>query len=101
MGLRWDRVRFELDVEQIAGAYQAALEPRDLVDHANLTGAAIQLDGVAGDYANSGHCAQEGDFASAKRTIHGAFTAGNATGSTYPVLAKPGDYAEAIFTRNR
>ena len=99
-GFSWDRVRFDFDIEQIGGAYRAAVEPRDLVDPAIWTGAALHVDGAAGDDGNSGLGSQDGDFANAKRTIHAAFTAGNATGAAYRVLVKAGDYAEAAFTRN-
>ncbi|MGR3699461.1 MAG: hypothetical protein ACU0CB_14380 [Roseovarius sp.] len=98
-GFSWDRVRFDTGIEQIGGDYRAAVEPRDLVDPAIWSGAAIHVDGVAGDDGNSGLGA-DGDFTNAKRTIHAAFTAGNATGVAYRVLVKPGDYAETAFTRN-
>lgn len=88
-----------IGIEQVGRAYRAAVEPRDLVDPAIWAGAAIHVDGVAGDDANSGLGGQDGNFTNAKRTIHAAFTAGNATGAAYRVLVKPGDYAEAAFTR--
>ena len=92
-------MRFDIGIEQIGGDYRAAVEPRDLVDPAIWSGAAIHVYGLAGNDGNSGLGA-DGDFANAKRTIHAAFTAGNATCAAYRVLVEPGEYAEAAFTRD-
>lgn len=99
-GFSWDRTRFDVEIERVCGVYRAGVEPRDLVDSAIWSGAAFHVDGVAGDDGNRGLGSADGDFSNAKRTIHAAFVAGNATGAAYRVLVKPGDYAEAAFTRN-
>lgn len=98
-GLEWDTARFPLAVERLGGRYRAKLAPRALVDPAIWSGPAFHVD-VEGDDANSGVGAQDGDFSAAKRTIHAAFTAGNATGGAYRVLVKAGLYEESAFTRN-
>jgi len=98
-GFSWDRVRFDIGGEPLGGAYRATVEPHDLVDPAIWSGAAIHVDGVADLDGNSGLGA-DGDFTNAKRTIHAAFIARNVTGAAYRVPVKPGDYAEAAFTRN-
>ncbi|MEP5968919.1 MAG: hypothetical protein ABJ235_07870, partial [Sulfitobacter pontiacus] len=100
VGFSWDRTLFDFDIEQVGGRYCAAVEPRNLVDPAIWSGLALHVDGAAGDDGNSGLGVEDGDFANAKRTIHAAFAAGNATGAAYRVLVKAGNYAEAAFTRN-
>ncbi|MGJ8543872.1 MAG: hypothetical protein ACSHWZ_00410 [Sulfitobacter sp.] len=100
VGFEWDHGRFALNVVKSGGRYQVACAPRDLVDGAIWSGAALHVDGVAGDDANSGFGAEDGDFSAAKRSIHAAFVAGNATGAPYRVLVKPGDYEESAFSRN-
>lgn len=100
VGFGWDRARFDFDIEQVGGSYRAGIEPRDLVDPGIWNGAALHVDGAAGDDGNSGLGAEDGDFANAKRTIHAAFVAGNATGAAYRVLVKAGEYAEGAITRN-
>jgi len=100
VGFGWDRARFDFDIEQVGGSYRAGIEPRDLVDPGIWNGAALHVDGAAGDDGNSGLGAEDGDFANVKRTIHAAFVAGNATGAAYRVLVMAGEYAEGAFTRN-
>lgn len=99
-GFTWDVARFPVSVTRTAGRFQSNLSPRDLVNPAIWTGAAIHVDGKGGDDANSGLAAQDGDFSAAKRTIHAAFAAGNATAAPYRVIVQPGDYEESAFTRN-
>ena len=99
-GFGWDAVRFPLPVHRVGARYGVGLQPRDLVDPAIWSGPAFHVDGVAGDDANSGLGAQDGDFSAAKRTIHAAFVAGNATGAAYRVLVQAGTYSESAFTRN-
>lgn len=99
-GLGWDSARFPLSVRKRGTRYRAQLSPRDLVDPAIWSGAAIHVDGIAGDDANTGLGGFDGHFADAKRTIHAAFVAGNATAAPYRVIVKPGEYEESAFTRN-
>jgi hypothetical protein len=80
--------------------WRSGINPRALVDPAIWTGAAIHVDGVLGDDARTGLGAADGDFSQAKRTIHSAFTAGNATGAPYRVIVLSGDYALHAFTNN-
>ncbi len=74
------------------------LEPRSLVHPGIWTGAAIHVDGVAGADANSGLGAADGDFSAAKKTIHAAFTAGNATGGALPGDREAGQFSNSAFT---
>ena len=99
-GFNWDQARFGFDIYRVGTRYAADLSPRDLVDPAIWSGPAFHVDSAAGDDANSGLGAQDGDFSAAKRTIHAAFVAGNATGAAYRVLVKAGTYEESAFTRN-
>ncbi len=99
-GFGWDRERFDMEITQSGGRFKADVTPRDLVDSAIWSGAALHVDSATGDDTNSGLGAQDGDFADAKRTIYAAFVAGNATGAPYRVLVKPGFYVESAFTRN-
>ncbi|MFG6531385.1 MULTISPECIES: hypothetical protein [unclassified Sulfitobacter] len=99
-GVNWDRVHFDIGIEQFCRAYRAAVELRDLVDPGIWTGAVIHVDGAAGDDANSGLCGQDDDFADAKRAFQAAFNAGNATGGAYRALVKPNTYAKAAFNHH-
>lgn len=98
-GFAWDQGRFGFGISQSGGRFTAELEPRDLVDPAIWAGPAFHVD-TGGDDSNSGLGAQDGDFAAAKRTISGAFVAGNATGGAYRVLVNAGEYEGSAFTRN-
>ncbi len=100
VGFDWDQGRFDISITKSGKTYSSSFQPRDLVDQAIWTGAAIHVDSAAGDDANSGLGSVDGDFSSAKRTIHAAFVAGNATGAPYRVLVTPGTYEESAFTRN-
>lgn len=99
-GFGWDVTSYPIEVSRIGASYTSGIAPRSLVDPNIWTGPAIHVDPVAGDDSNSGIGAFDGDFQSAKRTIHAAFVEGNATGSAYRVIAKAGQYAESAFTRN-
>lgn len=99
-GFDWDLQRFGFGFFRIGSRYGVDVAPRDLVNSQIWTGAAIHVDGVLGDDANSGLGAQDGDFSDAKRTIHAAFLAGNATNAPYRVLVKAGLLEETAFTRN-
>jgi len=99
-GFDWDHTRFGFDIYKMGKIYSAEVRPRDLVDAGIWTGAAIHVDSATGDDSNSGLGAADGDFANAKRTIHAAFVAGNATAAPYRVIVKPGTYEESAFTRN-
>ena len=99
-GFGWDQGRFALQVSQVGARYQAEVDPRDLVDPAIWSGPAFHVDGGAGDDANTGLGVTDGDFSNAKRTIHAAFVAGNATAGAYRVLVKAGQFEESAFTRN-
>lgn len=99
-GFGWDQIRFPIEVTDTAVGFVSNLTPRDLVDPAIWTGAAIHVDSGAGDDNNSGFAALDGDFTAAKRTIYSAFIAGNATGAPYRVIVKAGQYEESAFTRN-
>ncbi|TMV05599.1 hypothetical protein FGK63_16280 [Ruegeria sediminis] len=99
-GIGWDLARFPLEIVKAGGKYRAQVAPRDLVDPGIWTGAAIHVDGVSGDDARSGLGAADGDFTQAKRSIHAAFVAGNATGAAYRVIVKAGQYEESAFSRN-
>jgi predicted RecA/RadA family phage recombinase len=97
-GLGWTRAPVE--ATRSGSGYEVNLSPRALVDPAIWTGAAIHVDGVAGLDTNSGLGSVDGDFSAAKRTIHAAFTAGNATGAPYRVIVKPGNFENSAFTNN-
>ena len=99
-GFDWDGIRFPLLITKGGTGYRCNQVPRDLVDPGIWTGAAFHVDGISGDDANSGLGAMDGDFSAAKRSIHAAFTAGNATLAPYRVIVKPGNYEESAFTRN-
>lgn len=99
-GLGWDMARAPLAARPVAGRIRSGLDPRALVDPAIWTGPAFHVDGASGDDANSGRGAASGDFSDPLRTIHAAFTAGNATGAPYRVIVRPGRYQEAAFTKN-
>jgi hypothetical protein len=98
-GFAWDTTRFGFDVAQVGGRYVADLDPRSLVDPAIWTGPAFHVS-VDGDDDNTGLGATDGDFSQAKRTIHAAFLAGNATGAPYRVLVEAGRFEGSAFTRN-
>ena len=99
-GFGWDTGRFPLSITKGGSGYSANLAPRDLVDAGIWTGAAIHVDRATGDDGNTGLGASDGDFSNAKRSIHAAFVAGNATAAPYRVIVKAGEYEESAFTRN-
>lgn len=82
------------------GGWRPGLALRALVNPAIWTGTAIHVDGVAGNDANSGLGVPDGTFTQAKRTIHSALTAGNATGAPFRVIVKSGQFAGSAFTNN-
>jgi len=98
-GFAWDQARFGFDIAKAGGRFEADVDPRSLIDPAVWSGPAFHVD-VAGDDANTGLGATEGDFSQAKRTFYGAFLAGNATGAPYRVLVKSGQFEGSAFTRN-
>lgn len=99
-GLGWAGTPTPLKARLAGQTYQADVDPRTLVDPAIWTGPAFHVDGTDGDDANSGAGTSDGDFSAAKRSIHGAFSAGNATGGAYRVLIKPGEFEGSAFTKN-
>lgn len=98
-GFAWDQGRFGFGITHSNATYATDLDPRSLVDPAIWTGPVFHVD-VTGDDANDGLGTGEGDFSAAKRSIYGAFNAGNATGAPYRVLVKAGQYEGSVFTRN-
>lgn len=98
-GFSWDQARFGFDVSCIGGRFETDLNPRDLVDPAIWTGPAFHV-AQSGNDSNDGLGVQDGDFSSAKRTIHAAFDAGNGTGAPYRVLVDADTYEGSAFTRN-
>ena len=98
-GFAWDQERFGFGVTKAGAEYVSDLNPATLVDAGIWSGPAFHVDS-AGNDANSGLGAQDGDFSDAKRTIYGAFRAGNATGAPYRVLVNAGQYEGSAFTRN-
>ncbi|WP_415919312.1 hypothetical protein [Tateyamaria sp. SN6-1] len=98
-GFAWDQGRFGLQISETGGRYVADVDPRDLVDPAIWAGPAFHVSASGDDY-NSGLAATEGDFTDAKRTIYGAFRAGNATGAPYRVVVNADTYEGSAFTRN-
>ncbi len=98
--LGWDNDRFPIIAGKADGKYGVILNPRELVNPAIWTGPAYHVDGTLGNDANTGLGAFEGDFRQAKRTIHSAFTAGNATGAPYRVICKPGIINNNAFSNN-
>ncbi len=82
------------------GGWRTGFNPRGLVDPAIWTGAAIHVDGVSGSDSNSGLGVPDGTFGQAKKTLHAAFAAGNATGAPYRVIVKSGQFAGSAFTNN-
>jgi hypothetical protein len=99
-GFNWDTARFAVEFRKSGAGFRAVVNPRDLVNPAIWTGAAIHVDGENGDDGNSGLGADDGDFSAAKRSIHAGFVAGNATGAPYRVLVKAGSFEESAFSRN-
>lgn len=97
-GLGWTQA--PVVATRVGDRYAVNLSARSLVNSAIWTGAAIHVDGVAGADANSGLGATDGDFAAAKKTIHAAFTAGNATGAPFRVIVKPGNFENSAFTNS-
>ena len=98
-GFAWDHGRFGFDINKSGDRFVADLDPRGLIDPAVWTGPAFHVD-LSGDDSNSGLGGFEGDFSDAKRTIYGAFLAGNATGAPYRVIVRAGQYEGSAFTRN-
>lgn len=82
------------------GGWRPTLGPRNLVDPAIWTGTAIHVDAVAGNDTNNGLGVPDGTFTQAKKTIHAAFAAGNATGAPYRVIVKSGQFSGSAFTNN-
>ena len=82
------------------GGWRSAINPRSLVDPGIWTGTAIHVDAVAGNDTNSGLGVPDGIFTQAKRSIHAAFAAGNATGAPYRVIVKSGQFSGFAFTNN-
>ena len=99
-GFGWNTSAYPLAITRSGSVYHSGMVPRDLVVPAIWSGPAFHVDGEAGNDGNTGLGASDGDFANAKRTIHAAFTEGNATGAAYRVLVKPGDYSGSAFTKN-
>ena len=97
-GLGWTTPALAL-APQGAG-WRPALDPRSLVAPGIWTGTAIHVDPVAGNDTNTGFGVPDGTFTQAKRTIHAAFTAGNATGAPYRVIVKSGQFSGSAFTSN-
>ncbi|WP_425045980.1 hypothetical protein [Primorskyibacter sp. S87] len=98
-GFDWDSGRFPLSITRTGSGFRSGLNPRSLVDPGIWTGVAIHVDGENGDDGNNGFGA-DGDFSAAKRSIHAAFVAGNATAAPFRVVIKAGEYEESAFTRN-
>jgi hypothetical protein len=99
-GLGWDDSILTLDARISSGGFRVDTDPRQLVDSAIWTGAALHVDAVNGDDENSGFGSTDGDFSNAKRSIHAAFSAGNATGAAYRVLIRSGEYEGSAFSKN-
>ncbi|MCC5973626.1 MAG: hypothetical protein JJT81_06195 [Rubellimicrobium sp.] len=99
-GFDWNTSLHPVAPGQGPGGRTARLVPRALVSAAIWSGPAFHVDGATGNDANSGLGAGDGDFSAAKRTLHSAFVAGNATGAAYRVLVRAGQYSESAFTRN-
>lgn len=99
-GLGWAGSPTPLIARFAGQSYQADFDPRALVDPAIWSGPAFHVDGADGNDANSGVGAGDGDFSAAKRSIHSAFSAGNATGGAYRVLIKPGEFEGSALTKN-
>jgi len=97
-GLGWTQTPFV--ARRTPTGFDVSLTPRNLVNPAIWTGAAIHVDPVSGADGNSGLGAADGDFTNAKRNIHAAITAGNATGAPYRVILKPGTYENSSFSNN-
>ncbi|MEL6960167.1 MAG: hypothetical protein AAGL89_14570, partial [Pseudomonadota bacterium] len=98
-GFGWDTASFPLAITRSGNTFSSGLTPRDLVNPAIWTGPAFHVDPAADD-SNSGLGAMDGDFSDAKRTIYGAFVAGNATGAPYRIIVKAGQYEGSALTRN-
>lgn len=96
----WDSARFPLAVGKSGGRYDSGLTPRTLVNPSIWSGPAFHVDSATGNDANTRLGVVDGDFAAATRTIHRAFTLGNATGAPYRVLVKAGTYEGGAFTQN-
>lgn len=98
--LGWGGTLENLVASRSGSVFRANIDPRDLVDPAIWSGPAFHVDGQSGHDSNSGLGASDGDFSAAKRSIHAAFTAGNATNAAYRVLVKPGEFEGSAFTKN-
>jgi len=89
-----------MGVRRMGPDFASTLSPGDLVDPQIWTGTAVHVGSATGYDSNNGLGTYDGDFSVPKRTIHGAFATGNATGGAYCVLVKAGQYKESAFTRN-
>lgn len=98
-GFAWDQTRFGFDVCKVGGIFETDLDPKSLIDPAVWSGPAFHVSPTGSD-TNTGLGSVDGDFGDAKRTIYGAFLAGNATGAPYRVLVQAGQYEGSAFTRN-
>jgi hypothetical protein len=99
-GLGWNGTPTSLSAARFGDTYMVDVNPRDLVDPAIWSGPAYHVDGVSGDDNNSGLGTVDGDFSAAKKSIHAAFTAGNATGSAYRVLINSGEFDGSASSKN-
>lgn len=99
-GLGWNSTAWPLTVTRYDDGHDVGLNPRDLVDSGIWSGPAFHVDLTDGDDANTGAGANDGDFSDALRTIHAAFTEGNATGQAYRVLVNSGTCDESAFSKN-
>ncbi|MEP2029441.1 MAG: hypothetical protein ABJI96_12140 [Paracoccaceae bacterium] len=99
-GLGWNTALTDVTATQTGGGYAVNVNPRGLVDPAIWAGQAYHVDGVAGNDSSSGIGAFDGDFSTAKKSIHSAFSAGNASGNPYRVLVKAGNFEGSAFTKN-
>jgi hypothetical protein len=89
-----------LVLQPVAAGWRPGLEPRSLVSPAIWSGAAIHVDAVLGNDSNSGLGSPDGTFTQAKKSIHAAITAGNATGAAYRIIVRTGQFAGSAFTSN-
>ncbi|MBR9840695.1 MAG: hypothetical protein GYB50_22810 [Rhodobacteraceae bacterium] len=75
----------------VGSTWLCSVNPRALVSQEIWSGAVVYVDPEDGDDGNDGLGDHWGDYSRAKRNLHAAITAGNATGSGFLIKVKGGE----------
>ncbi|SDE46742.1 hypothetical protein SAMN04488105_10417 [Salipiger thiooxidans] len=84
----------------VGSTWLCSVNPRTLVAMAIWSGNVFYVDPEEGDDSNDGVGDYWGDYSSAKRNLHAAITAGNATGSAYIIKVKGGESPGETWATN-